>query len=150
MHSPFCADDETQPLFTTRHVLYTAENRIQIQSQVVLCCKYNVTMRIYTKIQSIVESMISFVRETKREQMFLQTDTSSYVPENRKGIQPVVVFCCKHNIIMRIYTKIQLVVELNLVFLRGYKCTPNPKYSPWLSWTRCFKIQCDSLSGCKS
>ena len=40
----------------------------------------------------MTESRISFVRETKREQMFLQTDTSSYVPENRKGIQPVVVF----------------------------------------------------------
>ena len=36
-----------------------------------------------------------------------------------------------------------------LFFLRGYKCTPNPKYSPWLSWTQCFKILCDSLSGCK-
>ena len=36
--------------------------------------------------------------------------------KNRKWIQPVVVLCCKYNIIMRIYTKIQLVVELNLVF----------------------------------
>ena len=36
--------------------------------------------------------MISFVRETKREQMFLQTDMSSYVPENSGLIQPQVVF----------------------------------------------------------
>ena len=64
----------------------------------------------------MTESRISFVRETKREQMFLQTDTSSYVPENRKGIQPQVVFCCKNNVTMRNLTKIQPMLEFNLVF----------------------------------
>ena len=73
----------------------------------------------------MVEFRGNFVRETKRGQMFLQTDTSSYVPENRNWIQPVVVFCCKHNIIMRIYIKIQLVVEFRLGFLRVYQRHPN-------------------------
>jgi len=45
---------------------------------------------------------------------------------------------------MRIYTKIQLVVELNLVFFTGLptssKRTPKTKRNPWLSWTRRFKF----------
>ena len=117
MHSPFCADDETQTIFLqTDTSSYAAENSGLIQPWVVLCCEYNTIMRIYTKIQSIVESMISFVRITKHGQMFLQPDMSSYVPENSGLIQPWVVLCCEYNTIMRIYTKIQLVVELNLVF----------------------------------
>ena len=38
------------------------------------------------------------------------------MPENRKWIQPVVVFCCKHNVTMRILNKIQLILESNLDF----------------------------------
>ena len=95
---------------------YMPENSNHIQPQVVLLCEHNIIMRILNKIQLMIEFRVSFMQVTKREKMFLQTDTSSYVPENRKWIQPVVVFCCKHNIIMRIYTKIQLILESNLDF----------------------------------
>ena len=64
----------------------------------------------------MVESQGNFVRVTEHRQMFLQTDTSSYAAENSGQIQPWVVLCCKHNITMRIYTKIQLILESNLVF----------------------------------
>ena len=64
--------------------LYTSENSDHIQPQVVLRYEYNVTMRILNKIQLIVEFRVSFMQVTKRGKMFLQTDTSSYVPENRK------------------------------------------------------------------
>ena len=46
--------------FTPRHVLYTAENRTQIQPQVVLCCEYNTIMRILNKIQLMVEFSLGF------------------------------------------------------------------------------------------
>ena len=119
----------------------TPENNGQIQPQVVLCCKHNVTMRIYTKIQSILESnldfqgfinitpthpnpevqpmvefRVSFIRVTKRRQMFLQPDIFSHTPENNGHIQPQVVLLCEHNTIMRIQNKIQLILESNLDF----------------------------------
>ena len=106
---------------------YAPENSDYIQPQVVLCCKYNVTMRIYTKIQLILESnldfqgfinviqthpnpevqpmvefRVSFIRVTKRGQIFLRPDMSSYAAENSDHVQPVVVFFCKHNVTMRI------------------------------------------------
>ena len=40
----------------------------------------------------------------------------SYTPENNGHIQPQVVLLCEHNTIMRIYTKIQLILEFNLGF----------------------------------
>ena len=110
-------------------------------------------MRIYTKIQPILESnldfqgfiniiqthpnpevqpmvefRVSFIRVTKRGQMFLQPDIFSHAPENSGLIQPWVVLCCKYNIIMRIYTKIQLMLELCLDFLGLIKIVQtNPK-----------------------
>ena len=96
--------------------LYTSENSDHIHPQVVLRYEYNVTMRILNKIQLMIEFRVSFMQVTKRGKMFLQTDTSSYMPENRKGIQPVVVFCCKNNVTMRNLTKIQPMLEFNLVF----------------------------------
>ena len=110
MHSPFCADDETQPLFTTRHVLYTAENRIQIQPWVVLCCEYNTIMRIYTKIQLILESNLGFSRFYQYHPNVLQNrstargclgrDVSSFNPMvyqvvNHNNIQPMVEYCSR-------------------------------------------------------
>ena len=95
---------------------YAAENSNHIQPQVVLLREHNIIMRILNKIQLIVEFRVSFMQVTKRGKMFLQTDTSSYMPENRKGIQPVVVFCCKNNVTMRNLTKIQPMLEFNLVF----------------------------------
>ena len=62
------------------------------------------------------EFRVSFIRVTKRGQMFLQPDMSSYAAENSNHIQPQVVLLCEHNAIMRILNKIQLMVELNLVF----------------------------------
>ena len=106
---------------------YAPENSDYIQPQVVLCCKYNVTMRILNKIQLILESnldfqgfinviqthpnpevqpmvefRVSFIRVTKRGQIFLRPDMSSYAAENSDHVQPVVVFFCKHNVTMRI------------------------------------------------
>ena len=49
----------------------------------------------------------------------------SQIPENSGQIQPQVVFCCKYNIVMRIQTKIQLILESNLVFQRFYQYHPN-------------------------
>ena len=63
---------------------YAAENSNHIQPQVVLLCEHNIIMRILNKIQLMIEFRVSFMQVTKREKMFLQTDTSSYVPENRK------------------------------------------------------------------
>ena len=70
----------------------------------------------YDKIQPMVESRISFVWMTKHGQMFLQPDIFSHTPENNGHIQPQVVLLCEHNTIMRIYTKIQLILESNLGF----------------------------------
>ena len=53
---------------------------------------------------------------TKRGQMFLQADISSYAAENSDHVQPVVVFCCKHSVTMRILNKIQLMIEFGLGF----------------------------------
>ena len=118
---------------------HAAENRKWIQPVVVLSCKHNVRMRFLNKIQLILEFnlgfqgfiniaqthpnpevqptvdfRVSFMQVTKHGQMFLQNDTSSYMPENRKWIQPVVVPCCKHNVNL---TKIQPAVEFRLGFL---------------------------------
>ena len=64
----------------------------------------------------MVEFRVSFIRVTKRGQMFLQPDIFSHTPENNGHIQPQVVLLCEHNTIMRIYTKIQLILESNLDF----------------------------------
>ena len=63
---------------------YAAENSNHIQPQVVLRYEYNATIRILNKIQLMIEFRVSFMQVTKRRKMFLQTDTSSYMPENRK------------------------------------------------------------------
>ena len=100
-------------------------------------------MRIYTKIQPILESnldfqgfiniiqthpnpevqpmvefRVSFIRVTKRGQMFLQPDIFSHTPENNGHIQPQVVLLCEHNTIMRILNKIQLIVEFRVSFMQ--------------------------------
>ena len=64
----------------------------------------------------MVESWVNFVRITKHKQMFLQSDIFLYTSENSGRIQPVVVLCCKHNVMMRILNKIQLILESNLDF----------------------------------
>ena len=69
------------------------------------------------------EFRVSFIRVTKRGQMFLQPDMSSYAAENSNHIQPQVVLLCEHNTIMRILNKIQLILESNLDF-RGGNITP--------------------------
>ena len=106
---------------------YAAENNNWIQLVVVFWFKHNITMRIYTKIQLILESnldfqgfinviqthpnpgvqpmvefRVSFIRVTKRGQMFLQPDIFSHTPENNGHIQSQVVLLCEHNTIMRI------------------------------------------------
>ena len=84
------------------------------------------TLGIKSKIpDSEVESRVGFMQVTKCGQIFLRPDMSSHAAENSGQIQPQVVFCCKHNIIMRIYIKIQLVVEFRLGFLRVYQRHPN-------------------------
>ena len=50
----------------------------------------------------MVEFRGNFVRVAEYGQIFLRPDMSSHASENRKWIQPVVVFFCKYNIIMRI------------------------------------------------
>ena len=68
------------------------------------------------EIQPAVEFRVSFIRVTKRGQMFLQPDIFSHTPENNGHIQPQVVLLCEPNTIMRIYTKIQRILEFNLGF----------------------------------
>ena len=72
--------------------------------------------QIHVVVQPMVEFRVSFIRVTKRGQMFLQPDIFSHTPENNGHIQPQVVLLCEHNTIMRIYTKIQLILEFNLGF----------------------------------
>ena len=64
----------------------------------------------------MVEFRGNFVRVTEHRQIFLRPDMSSYAAENSNHIQPQVVLLCEHNTIMRIYTKIQLILESNLDF----------------------------------
>ena len=144
---------------------HAPENSDHIQPQVILLCEHNIIMRILNKIQLILESNLDFqdlcqylpnvpknrsttvpknrsttngrilgqfCADDEMQPVFLRPDTFLYTAENGELIQPQVVFCCKYNVIIRIYTKIQPILESNLDF------------------PRCFKIQCDSLSGCKS
>ena len=68
------------------------------------------------EVQPMVEFWVSFIRVTKRGQMFLQPYIFSHTPENNGHIQPQVVLLCEHNTIMRILNKIQLILESNLDF----------------------------------
>ena len=70
------------------------------------------------EVQPMVEFRVSFIRVTKRGQIFLRPDMSSYAAENSDHVQPVVVFFCKHNVTMRIQTKIQLMVEFRVSFMQ--------------------------------
>ena len=140
---------------------YAAENNNWIQLVVVFWFKHNITMRILNKIQLILESnldfqgfinviqthpnpevqpmvefRVSFIRVTKCGQIFLRPDMSSHAAKNRKWIQPVVVLCCKHNTIMRIYTKIQLILEFNLGFQGFANVAPtNQPRNTTYDWT---------------
>ena len=73
----------------------------------------------------MVESRINFVRVAEYRQIFLRPDMSSYAAENSNHIQPQVVLLCEHNTIMRIYTKIQLILESNLDFQDLCQYLPN-------------------------
>ena len=75
------------------------------------------------EVQPMVEFLVSFIRVTKRGQMFfVRPDTFLYTSENSDHIQPQVVLLCEHNIIMRILNKIQLMVEFRVSFMRMTKC----------------------------
>ena len=75
-----------------------------------------------------------------------------YMPENSDHVQPVVVFCCKHNVTMRILNKIQLILESNLDFqgfINVIQTHPNPEVQPMVeSWgnfvrmTKCSQFFC--------
>ena len=73
------------------------------------------------EVQPMVEFRVSFIRVTKRGQIFLRPDMSSYAAENSNHIQPQVVLLCEHNIIMRILNKIQLIVEFRVSFMQVTK-----------------------------
>ena len=63
----------------------------------------------------MIKRTAHFVRATKRGH-FLLSRHFLYVLENSDHVQPVVVFCCKHNVAMRILNKTQLILESNLDF----------------------------------
>ena len=96
------------------------------------------------EVQPMVEFRVSFIRVTKRGQMFLQPDIFSHTSENNGHIQPQVVLLCEHNITMRIYTKIQLVVELNIVFFYGFinviQTHPKPEVQPVVLMGTTFQV----------
>ena len=85
---------------------------------------YSTTGCITQQIQLIIKYKTHFVRVIKCRQFFCAPDIFLYVPENSDHVQPVVVFCCKHNVTMRILNKTQLILESNLDF-RGGQYHPN-------------------------
>ena len=92
--------------------------------------------QIQVVVQPMVEYRVCFMRVTKCGQMFLQADISSYAAENNNWIQLVVVFWFKHNITMRIYTKIQLILEFNLGFQGFANVAPtNQPRNTTYDWT---------------
>ena len=84
----------------------------------------------------MIKRTAHFVRVIKCRQFFCAPGIFLYTPENSDHVQPVVVFCCKHNVTMRILNKTQLILESNLDF-RGGAISPQrtkiPKYNPRLN-----------------
>ena len=78
------------------------------------------------------------------DKYFLRPDMSSHAAENSGHVQPVVVFCCKHNVMMRILNKIQPILESNLDFQGFTKIIQtHPEIQPavesWVNFVRATK-----------
>ena len=89
---------------------------LQILTNTIKQRLYSTTSCICGAIQLVVEYEAHFVLVTKSRQKFYTTDMSSYTPENRNRIQPVLVLSCKYNITMRFLNEIQLILESNRDF----------------------------------
>ena len=90
---------------------------LQILITIIKQQRNSITSCITSQIQPIIKYKTHFMRVIKCRQFFCAPDIFLYIPENSGQIQPVVVFCCKYNVIIRIWTNIQPMVEFGLGFL---------------------------------